>query len=120
MITLAGGGVEEEDLKKKKKKEQGVCRLGKEHLFFFGQVRNKINKIPIIVSSTSNQGPWLARHFVAIVLSRPSCCPKDWYRCRCPHKVLGELKSQTPIRQMRALKQWPCGPGRGAAAPGQR
>lgn len=34
MITLAGGGVEEEDLKKKKKKEQGVCRLGKEHLFF--------------------------------------------------------------------------------------
>lgn len=119
MITLAGGGVGEEDLKQKKKRNKAFVGSGR-NIFFFGQARNKINKIPIIVSSTGNQGPWLARHFVAIVLPRPSCCPKDWYRCRCPHKVLGELKSQTPIRQMRALKQWPCGPGRGAAAPGQR
>lgn len=44
MITLAGGGVEEEDLKKKKKKEQGVCRLGKEHLFFWtSKKQNKQN-----------------------------------------------------------------------------
>lgn len=97
------GGVEEEKTKRKRNKAFVGAAHGKD-IFFWTR-----NKIPIIVSvsSTSNQGPRLARHFVAIVLPpsiRPAVPKIGTDADAHTRTLLGELKSQTPIRQMRALR----------------
>lgn len=107
------GGVEE------KKREQG--HGSREGHLFLDKKQNPNN----CFESTSNQGPRLARHFaVAIVLPRPSVLlsqrlvPMPMPTHNAPRRIKVTNPDQTDA--CIALKQWPCGPGRGAAAPGQR